>query len=191
MHLCFKNQLMRFFLKRTTLINLHLYFSGISLFLLLVFIFSGSLHLLGVSETETKSLVKTYDPSTMKDFETPELFLEQSLQAINPSYSFDYIKGRGGNLTTRPTTRTFYTLATTEKSIEIYKHVPGVTKRFMELHKGHGPKATRKILGGIAMIFALAIFTGAWLGLTTRAYRKTTLITGLSSALIVLLLFNL
>ena len=178
-------------MKRATLIKLHLYFSGVSLFLLLVFICSGSLHLLGFSETETKSLVKTYDPSTIESFESPEVFLEQSLQAIKPSYRFDYIKGRGDSFTTRPTTRTFYTLSINKNEIEINKHVPSLRKRFMELHKGHGPKATRKILGGIAFIFALAIFTGAWLGLTTKAYRKTTVITGLTSALIVLLLFNL
>lgn len=178
-------------MKRTTLITLHLYFSGISLFLLLVFISSGSLHLLEVPETETKSLVKSYDPSTMKAFNDPKEFLKESLSVLDPTYRFDYIKGGNGNFTTRPTTRTFYTLATNKNSIEIYKHVPGLTKRFMELHKGHGPKATRKILGVIASIFALAIFTGAWLGLSSRAYRKTTLITGFSSALIVLLLFNL
>ena len=44
-------------MKRSTLIHLHLYFTGVSLFLLLLFITSGSLHLFEIEEGESKKVL--------------------------------------------------------------------------------------------------------------------------------------
>ena len=108
-------------------------------------------------------------------------------------YSFDYTKGNDDSLITRPTTRTYYQIsyASDIGVVEISEHVPNFNKRLMEFHKGHGPKMARKIVACIALIFALAIFTGLWLGLTVPSYRKITLACSATSLLIVLVLFNL
>lgn len=180
-------------MKRTTLINLHLYFSGVSLFILLLFITSGSLHLFGVEENDTKTTLASIEVDKNLTKENLETLFIKELQTREPRYRFDYIKGKDTSLTTRPTTRTFYTINYTPELgvAQIFQHVPNINKRFMELHKGHGPQATRKILACIGIIFALAILTGLWLGLSVPRYRKITLFTAFSSLAIVFGLFSL
>lgn len=180
-------------MKRKTMINLHLYLSSVSLFLLLLFICSGSLHLLNIEEGESKESLGQYQTTDNLDKAGLEELFKSQLTTLKPSYRFDYMKGRDTSLMTRPTTRTYYTIDynPSENSAEIVEHVPNFNKRLMEFHKGHGPKASRKILAFIGLIFALTIFTGLWLGLTVKVYRKITLLSSATSLLIVLLLFNL
>ena len=180
-------------MKRSTLVNIHLYFSGISLFILLLFITSGSLHLFGFKEEDKKTIVASIEIEEKLSKKDLENLLARELKNRWPGYRFDYIKGGDTSLTTRPTTRTFYTVQYSPDLgvAQISEHVPNINKRFMELHKGHGPKATRKILASIGVIFALAILSGLWLGLSVPRYRKITLITALSSLAIVFVLFSL
>lgn len=178
---------------RRSVINLHLYFSGVSLFLLLLFILSGSLHLFGVKEGEQSLSLGFVEVVGAPSQENLEKLLNEKIKEHNPNYKFDYIKGKSPSFITRPTTRTYYKLKynDVDNKVEVTQHIPNFNKRLMEFHKGHGPLRTKKILAVIALIFALAIFTGLWLGLTVKSYRKITLLTSGTSLLIVLFLFNL
>lgn len=180
-----------FSMKRATLINLHLYFSGLSTFILLLFIISGSLHLYGFKETKTSVLVKVIKIQSPLTKKTLEAKFKGLLETEFPKYRFDYIKGSSRALKTRPTTREYFTLENRGSSLGLIKHSPNFTMKLMEFHKGHGPRSSRKLLATISIIFALAIVTGIWLGLTVKKYKRITLLTSLSGLALVLIMFSL
>ena len=178
-------------IKRSTIIDLHLYFSGTSTFILLLFIISGSLHLFGFKETKDSHLVKEISINKILSKDQLELLFKTSLREQKPSYEFDYIKAKNNTLTTRPTTREFYTFEQSKKSISLINHKPNFTMRLMEFHKGHGPKSSKKIVASIAIIFALSVLTGVWLGLTVKKYRRIIVATSMSGLILLLLLFSI
>ncbi len=180
-------------MKRKNLINLHLYFSGISLILLLLFIISGSLHLFGVNEGEDQQIVETIEFQGQIYKDGLDKFLQAYLKDNQKNYSFDYTKGNDQQVFTRPTTRAYYSIQHDQENhnLKITQHFPNFNKKMMEFHKGHGPQKARKIVAFIAIIFALAILTGLWLGLTVKSYRKITLACTGTSLLLVIILFNL
>lgn len=180
-------------MKRKTLIQLHLYFSGISTFILFLYISSGSLHLVGGLEQESSEVVSHGIYQGNLDKKDIESFFKRQLESIEPSYHFDYIKGGGASYFTRPTTRTSYTLnfENGAESYTIQKNTPNFFKRVMEFHKGHGPVITRTLIPWISILFILTLITGLWLGLSVRQYRKVTLFTFVTGLGVVFLLFSL
>lgn len=180
-------------MKRMTLIYLHLFFSGVSLCLLLLFITSGSLHLFGIEETEQVETVLTETITVPLDKPHLENQFKDLLAKTAPDYRYDYFKGDDKALIARPTSRTYYkvTQDPTQGVLTLSKHTPSINKRVMEFHKGHGPQKSRLILSIIGLIFTLAILTGLWLGLTVPKYRNLTLLATLTSLGLVFLLFNL
>lgn len=178
-------------MKRNTLIKLHLYFSGLILVFLSFMALSGSLHLFTGDESEEVSLLKEIEISTELNKEELEGIFENELKTLKPNYSFDYIKGSNSSLTTRPTTRTYFTIKVDNGIAKIEVHNPSLNKSLMELHKGHGPKASRNILGILGVFAIFAVLSGLWLGMSSKAYRKITVTTLISGAIVYLLLFLL
>ncbi len=178
-------------MKRLFFIKMHLYFSGVVLVFLLLMSLSGAIHLFAGDESAAITPVKSIQiTGPLSRQELTQRFSDE-LKAIDSSYRFDYIKGSNTFQTTRPTSRTFYTIAAKDDSLTIQKHEPSFRMMLMELHKGHGPRASRNILGLLGLITVGAIITGLWLGWSAPAFRKSTVLSMISGLVIYSLLFFL
>jgi hypothetical protein len=178
-------------MKRMTLVKLHLYFAGLILVFLAFTALSGSLHLFLGDETEQVKEVKTFNVSSSIQKEELTNIFEKELNSINSNYRFDYIKGSSSSQTSRPTSRTYYTINLKDGVASIKEHQPSILMSLMELHKGHGPLASRNVLGILGVIAILTVLTGFGLGISSRAFRKVTIATVFSGAFVYLLLFFL
>lgn len=167
-----------------TLVKIHLYCSGIALVFMCLMALSGSLHLLVGGESEQSAIVKevVLDRELDKK-ELTELF-SQELKGIDPNYKYSYIKGSSSSQTSRPTTRKFYTIRVKGDHATLERHEPSFRKSLMELHKGHGVKSSRTVLGVFGIFVIAAVLSGLWLGWSSKALRGTTVFTALSGALI-------
>lgn len=178
-------------IKRITFVKIHLYFSGVALVFMALMSISGSLHLFLGNESDSVEVVKSF--ASKKDYTKQELstlFTSQIAQ-IDPAFRYDYIKGSESSLTTRPTSRKFYTIKLKDGLVELQRHSPGLRKSLMELHKGHAAKASRPVLGVLGFLCLGAVLSGLWLGLSSKAFQKTTIITMFSGAIVYFLLFFL
>ncbi len=178
-------------MKRLTLIKIHLYLSGVVLMFLSLMALSGSLHLFLGDETEkVEEVAKIVVTEKLSKTELTSFFAKQ-LEALDSSYTYDYIKGSAQSQMSRPTTRSFYTIKTDSNFYTIERHDPSVLKSLMELHKGHGPKASRLILGILGLIVIGSLLSGLWLGISSKPYRKITIVTAATGIILYLLLFFL
>ena len=171
-------------MKRPTLIKIHLYLSGVSLIFMCLMAISGSLHLFVGDEGESVEEIKSLSVTTPVTKNALVDTFKDELKKIAPNYTYDYIKGSKSFQMSRPTTRTYYTIKLAGESLKIEKHVPAFRKSLMELHKGHGPKSSRPILGLLGVIVFGAVLSGLWLGWSAKAFRKTTLLTVVSGFII-------
>lgn len=176
---------------RVALTKIHLYFSGIILIFLSMTALSGALHLLVGDEAEVVRVAKQVEATGVNSKEELTSLFEKELAVIDSKYQFDYIKGSSSSQTSRPTTRKFYTIKLDKGFAKIEEHNPSLIMSLMELHKGHGPRSSRNILGILGILVLGAIFSGLWLGISSKTYRKVTLATIFSGAFIYLLMFNL
>ncbi|MDP7319584.1 MAG: PepSY domain-containing protein [Bacteriovoracaceae bacterium] len=173
-------------MNRLTLIKIHLYFSGLTLIFMSLMALSGSLHFLIGDEAEDKALIKSINVTQqINKNKLKDLFIKELTQ-IDSTYQYDYIKGSKSSLMSRPTTRTYYTIHLQNTKAKIHKHEPSLRKTLMELHKGHGARVTRFILGILGIAAIGAALSGLWLGLSSKAFRKITILTTVSGIIIYL-----
>lgn len=152
---------------------------------------SGSLHLfLGNESEKVEEVAKIVVTDKLSKDELTSFFSKQ-LNSLDPNYKFDYIKGSAQSQMSRPTTRVFYTIKSDSNFYTIEKHDPSVLKSLMELHKGHGPRASRLVLGILGLVVIGSLLTGLWLGISSKPYRKITILTAVSGITLYLLLFFL
>ena len=89
-------------------------------------------------------------------------------------FEFEYVKQKGSQLITRPTTRAFYTLDISgDEAVEHYNE-PSLQKRMIELHMGHGPTAYKSYQKAFAAGMLFIILTSLWLGLSSVRLRFST-----------------
>lgn len=177
-------------MKRITLIKLHLYFSGVSIVLLTLYASTGALYLLGFKGAEQSSLVKVVEAEVSSKEELEESFVSLLKEEV-PNYKYEYIKGSDTSLISRPANRLYYSVKylESESKIELHKREPNLHKALMELHKGHGARMSKNLLAFMGLLYVFTLLSGLYLGLTVKAYRKTTLVTLGSGFLIFLIAF--
>lgn len=178
-------------MKRLFFIKLHLYLAGVALMFMALMSFSGAFHLLIGDESETLTELKTITSEQHLNKEQLSALFAAELKALAPQYRYDQIKGSDLALLTRPTTRLYYSLEKKENKLVFSKHQPSILKRLIEFHQGHGPKSARPVQGLLGVIVFSALASGFWLGISSPALRKTTLISAASGASLIALLFFL
>lgn len=141
-------------MKRSVLVKIHMYLSAFFAPFLILMAISGTCYLMGNKGSIDKSIAsKIIPPEANLNKEK----VEELIKKIAPDYSYEYIKVKGSDFYTRPTTRTFYHIKKTQEGYTIFKAIPNFLASIIEVHKGHGPgflKTLQKILG-IALIFML------------------------------------
>ncbi len=170
---------------RNLLITLHLYGAALLAPVFLLVAITGGLKMAGI-EGKTEETAIALPAGTKFDAKSPtfERDVRSFLAAQKVDVAFEYIRVRGNNFTTRPTSRTH--VAFEEKNGQLTAKVvePDTLNALMEIHKGHGP-SIYKTLGWISgLVLFFVIFGGLLIGLLSSAYRKPTMFGTLAGSLV-------
>ena len=160
---------------RALLIKLHLYLSAFFSAAIILVAVSGGLYLIGIKGSVEQTPVGTLSAGQQLLANPSKSAVESALaQAGVSDFRFDYVKQKGAQLITRPTTRAFYTLAVAGDEIIVRYNEPSLQKRMIELHMGHGPSAYKIYQQIFAAGMLFIILSGLWLGLSSDRLRRAT-----------------
>ena len=127
---------------RALLIKLHLYCSAFFAAAIVLVAVSGGLYLIGIKGTIEQTPVGTLATGQQLLLDPGEAKVQAVLASLGVSdFEFEYVKQKGSQLFTRPTTRPFYTLDISGEEAVAQYNEPLLQKRMIELHMGHGPTA--------------------------------------------------
>ena len=160
---------------RALLIKLHLYLSAFFSAAIILVAVSGGLYLIGIKGSVEQTSVATFSTGQQLLADPSQSAVQNVLAEAGVSdFSFDYVKQKGTQLITRPTTRPFYTLDIAGDEIVIRYNEPSLQKRMIELHMGHGPSAYKIYQQIFAAGMLFIILSGLWLGLSSDRLRRAT-----------------
>jgi hypothetical protein len=160
---------------RALLIKLHLYLSAFFSAAIILVAVSGGLYLIGIKGWVEQTPVGTLSAGQQLLANPSQSAVESALAEAGVSdFRFDYVKQKGTQLITRPTTRAFYTLDVAGDEIIVRYNEPSLQKRMIELHMGHGPSAYKVYQQIFAAGMLFIILSGLWLGLSSDRLRRAT-----------------
>jgi len=160
---------------RALLIKLHLYCSAFFAAAIVLVAVSGGLYLIGIKGTIEQMPVGTLATGQQLLLDPSEAKVQAALASLGVSdFEFEYVKQKGSQLITRPTTRPFYTLDISGEEVVVQYNEPSLQKRMIELHMGHGPTAYKTYQQVFAAGMLFIILTGLWLGLSSARLRFST-----------------
>ena len=160
---------------RALLIKLHLYCSAFFAAAIVLVAVSGGLYLIGIKGTIEQMPVGTLATGQQLLLDPSEAKVQAALASLGVSdFEFEYVKQKGSQLITRPTTRPFYTLDISGEEAVVQYNEPSLQKRMIELHMGHGPTAYKTYQQVFAAGMLFIILTGLWLGLSSARLRSST-----------------
>ena len=160
---------------RALLIKLHLYCSAFFAAAIILVAVSGGLYLIGIKGTIEQTPVGTLSTGQQLSQDPSEANVQAALASLGVSdFEFEYVKQKGSQLITRPTTRPFYTLDISGDEVVVHFNEPSLQKRMIELHMGHGPIAYKTYQKVFAAGMLFIILTGLWLGLSSARLRLST-----------------
>lgn len=176
---------------RKLIIYVHLILASLYLPLLFLMPFTGSMYLLGFKGEETKTPAFEVSMDQVPSEENAKIeFFKKIFPQQQVTYKFDYIKETSDSYIFRPTSKRYFVAQKQEASLNFVEVQPSLLKGLIELHKGHGPSLMRPFAVVFAIAMMLTVFSGLYLGLTLKPYRKPTLISvGIGSLMILLCLF--
>ena len=160
---------------RTLLIKLHLYLSAFFSAAIVLVAVSGGLYLIGIKGSIEQTPVGTVSTGSQLLQDPSEANVHAVLASLGVSdFEFEYVKQKGSQLITRPTTRPFYTLDISGDEAVVKFNEPSLQKRMIELHMGHGPTAYKTYQQVFAAGMLFIILSGLWLGLSSARLRLST-----------------
>ena len=160
---------------RILLIKLHLYLSEFFSAAIVLVAVSGGLYLIGIKGSIESTPVGIASNGQQLLQDPSEANVQAALSSLSVSgFEFDYVKQKGSQLITRPTTRPFYTLDISGDEVVVQYNEPSLQKRMIELHMGHGPTAYKTYQQVFAAGMLFIILSGLWLGLSSARLRLST-----------------
>ena len=160
---------------RALLIKLHLYCSAFFAAAIILVAVSGGLYLIGIKGTIEQTPVGILTTGQQLSQDPSEANVQAALASLGVvDFEFEYVKQKGSQLITRPTTRAFYTLDISGDEAVVQLNEPSLQKRMIELHMGHGPTAYKTYQQVFAAGMLFIILTGLWLGLSSARLRFST-----------------
>lgn len=177
-------------MSRSLFITIHLYLSSFFGAVVLLVAISGGSYLLGESGEVKQTTVATLDggAALAADMSKPAV-LRVLEQAGITDYTFDYVRGRGNTLYTRPTSEMHFMMKISGDKVDVIRMEPSLQKRMMELHMGHGPSVFKTFQKVFAAGMVFIILSGFWLGVSSSRLRRNTLISaGAGAAVFVALI---
>jgi hypothetical protein len=172
--------------------RIHLSIAAFFLPALLLMAVSGGLYLNGFKGSVESMAVEVTNPVSIDpDSPTLKQDIDGLLQSNGVVHNFEYVKISGSTLTTRPTSREYYTIDVSGAEPTVALNKPDLIKRLVELHKGHGPGLFKTLQMGMAVGLVVVLLTGFWLGLSSVPLRNATLGVAGTGIVVVLLLTTL
>jgi hypothetical protein len=160
---------------RTLLIKLHLYLSAFFAAAIILVAVSGGLYLIGIKGSIEQTTLGTVSSGQQLLQDPSEVAVQAALTSLGVAdFEFEYVKQKGSQLITRPTTRPFYTLSIDGNEALVQYNEPSLQKRMIELHMGHGPGAYKTYQQVFAAGMLFIILSGLWLGLSSARLRLST-----------------
>ena len=160
---------------RALLIKLHLYLSAFFSAAIILVAVSGGLYLIGIKGSVEQAPVNILDGGSALMADPSRDAVSQALNRAGVTgFEFEYVKQKGAQLITRPTTRPFYTLDIREDEMIVQYNEPSFQKRMIELHMGHGPTAYKRYQQVFAAGMLFIMLSGLWLGLSSARLRMST-----------------
>ena len=160
---------------RTLLIKLHLYLSAFFSAAIILVAVSGGLYLIGIKGSIEQTTLGTVLSGQQLLQDPSEVAVQAALTSLGVAdFEFEYVKQKGSQLITRPTTRPFYTLDISGEEALVQYNEPSLQKRMIELHMGHGPTAYKTYQQVFAAGMLFIILSGLWLGLSSARLRLST-----------------
>ena len=172
---------------RTLLIKLHLYLSAFFSAAIILVAVSGGLYLIGIKGSIEQTTLGTVSSGQQLLQDPSEVAVQAALTALGVAdFEFEYVKQKGSQLITRPTTRPFYTLSIDGNEALVEYNEPSLQKRMIELHMGHGPTAYKTYQQVFAAGMLFIILSGLWLGLSSARLRLSTAVISSTGVLLFL-----
>ena len=160
---------------RTVLIKLHLYLSAFFSAAIILVAVSGGLYLIGVKGSVEQTPVGSIASGQQLLTDSSQRAVGNVLASLGVTgFELDYVKQKGTQLITRPTTRPFYTLDIRGDQVIVQYNQPSLQKRMIELHMGLGPSAYKTYQQVFAAGMLFIILSGVWLGLSWAHLRMRT-----------------
>ncbi|APR68915.1 PepSY-associated TM helix domain-containing protein [Thalassolituus oleivorans] len=178
-------------MSRKLLVSLHLYLAAFFAPVIIIMAISGGLYLFDVKgemtagESVVVPNVQLTQDSAALDDQVRGLLAQAGIDA-----DFEYVKGRGNEAQTRPTSRDYYQLKNLADGVEITAMSPSLQAGLMELHKGHGPSLYKWLEKAFAVALIFIMLTGLYLGLQSPMLKQKTMLL-CSSGLLVFVLIAL
>ncbi len=178
-------------MSRKSIITLHLALAAFFAPVLLVTGISGGLYLVEVKGSVEKQVLFEGE---LADFDFSSGNRMQSVQSFinnhNIDHDFEYLKGNSSTLVTRPTSKTHLSFEVKNNQLTVTKRSPNLIASIIELHKGHGPRLFKTFQKLMAIALFLILVSGLYLGLSSKAYvRRTLLISGAGVVSLLLLVW--
>ena len=172
---------------RTLLIKLHLYLSAFFSAAIILVAVSGGLYLIGIKGSIEQTTLGTVSSGQQLLQDPSEVAVQAALTSLGVAdFEFEYVKQKGSQLITRPTTRPFYTLDISGEEALVEYNEPSLQKRMIELHMGHGPTAYKTYQQVFAAGMLFIILSGLWLGLSSARLRLSTAVISSTGVLLFL-----
>jgi hypothetical protein len=129
---------------RNILVKIHLYAAALLAPSFLLVAISGGLYLADVKGS-TKETPITIPAGTQFNTKSPtfEADVRSFLKAQKIDVSFEYIRARGDDFVTRPTSRAHVAFEQKDGMLSAKYVEPSAINGLMEIHKGHGPSIYR------------------------------------------------
>lgn len=177
-------------MNRRVFILLHLYLSAFFTAAVALMALSGGFYLLDIKGEMRDTRIAELDIGGAALAATPDKasVLATLERAGVDGFRFDYVRGNGKTLYTRPTSRRHYRLDIRGDRIEVTQRDPDLVASMIELHKGHGPSAFRTFQQLLAAGLVFMVISGAWLGLSASRLRVPTALTAVAGIAVVALL---
>tara|TARA_Y100001001_G_scaffold125102_1_gene123544 strand:- start:558 stop:1100 length:543 start_codon:yes stop_codon:yes gene_type:complete len=176
--------------QRKQLITIHLWLAAFFTPAILLMAITGGLYLLGIKgsvDTEQVAQLPGEKLAFNKGEEKPRFDALLQQAGIN-DFSYSYVKDRGREAMTRPTSRTYYILRETDAGLDVIRAEPSVIAGLIELHKGHGPVVFRWLQIALAAALVFIMVSGLWLGLQSPMLKNKTLLLSGAGVLVCVLI---
>lgn len=171
---------------RKRLITIHMYLAAFFAPAVLLVAISGGLYLAGVKGKVEQEIIYSNSSGTI---DSTSVSLHADVAALLTdagveSYDYEYVKVKGSNLYTRPTSSDHYIIMSNKRGVEVIYAQPSLQSRMIELHKGHGPSAFKIFQQIFAAGLIFIILSGLWLGISAARLRRSTLLTAAAGAVV-------
>ena len=163
-------------MSRKLLITIHLALAAFFTPILIIVSISGGLYLIG--EKGSRSSETIYQ-GEMGDFtfktNDKASQVNQFFATHGIEQEFEYVKGGGRFMVTRPTSKTHVLFERENNQLVVTRVTPDFVAAIIEIHKGHGPTALKLFQKILAVGLLLTLLTGVYLGITSPLFRMKTL----------------